>query len=99
LLCENELDFLFCIPNLDGNNKYYYNFIIGIKNKIKINRVLNYKFNLIKIDNILYLNQFIYDYTFIQNLFKIEDIQEEGIITTIFRDDVFTAVEGFMERI
>lgn len=93
LLCENRLDFLFCIPNLDENNKYYYNFIVGIKQSIKLYKLINHQFNLVEVDNLQYLNQMFFDSIFLEKLFKIKDIEDENTVTTLFKDNVFTSYE------
>jgi hypothetical protein len=93
LLCENKLDFLICIPNLDEDNKYYYNFIIGLKDKFKINNIINHKFNLIELINCQYLNQMFFNTYFLENLFKIKKIEDENTVTTNFKDSSFTSNE------
>jgi hypothetical protein len=80
LLCRNKLDFLFCIPNLNEDNKYYYNFIIGFKNKDTINNMLEYKFNLIKIENTIYLNQMTLNEGILENFFKIKEYADNFVI-------------------
>jgi hypothetical protein len=92
-LCENSFDFLFCIPNLDENNKYYYDLIIGIKKSEKINNLIKHNFNLVKFDNLQYLNQIFFDSVFLEKLFKINDIVDDNTVTTIFKDSEFTSYE------
>jgi hypothetical protein len=92
-LCENKLDFLFCIPNLNENNIYFYDFIIGLKNPDKINAVIKHKFNLIELKNLQYLNQMLFDTKYLENLFKIKNIENNDNDTTIFKDKKFTLFE------
>lgn len=93
ILCYNKFDFVFFIPNLDKNNKYYYNFIVAVKNNDRINDILNHKFNLIELNNLQYLNQFLFDITFLEKLFNIENISNDNATTTIFKDNLLTANE------
>jgi len=93
LLCENKFDFLISIPNLDENNKYYYNFIIGTKDANKISNLINHEFNLIKLDSIQYLNQILFDIEFLEKLFKIKNIENLDNVTTIFKNKDFTYYE------
>lgn len=62
-------EIIYIIPKVNENNIYYYELVLIVNKNTNLNKILNYKFNLIELQSILPINTNNITYEFVKSLF------------------------------
>jgi hypothetical protein len=66
-------EFVYLLPRLDSQNRFYFDLILGVKPSFDINQFYNWDLKSISIANIVEINNFNLNYNYIKKIFDFEN--------------------------
>lgn len=66
-------EFIYLLPRLDIQNKFYFDLVVGVKTNFNINQFYNWVLNSINIINVTEISDFNLNYNFIKEIFNFEN--------------------------